>query len=116
MSEAVERRRALRKAATDAERLLWRHLRNRALNGYKFKRQYAVAPFIVDFMCLSPRVGVEIDGGGHYEENTTISDEARTEWRNERGAHVIRFPNNEVLFQTESVLERILAVLDGLKK
>jgi very-short-patch-repair endonuclease len=114
MTDAVEKRRQLRKAQTDAEALLWRHLRNRALNGYKIRRQYSVAPFIIDFMCLSPRVGIEIDGGGHFEENKRVTDEERTQWLEERGVHVIRFTNVEVLFETEAVLLRILSTLDGL--
>jgi very-short-patch-repair endonuclease len=116
MSEAVERHRALRKAATDAEQLLWRHLRNRDLNGYKFRRQYSVAPYIVDFMCLIPRVGVEIDGGGHFEPEKIVSDEERSEWLYERGVYVIRFTNTEVLFETEAVLQRILDTLEGFKR
>jgi len=112
----VERRRRLRKAATDAERVLWRLLRSRSLGGYKFRRQYSVAPFIVDFVCLMPRVGIEIDGGGHFEPEKLMSDEERTDWIVERGFHVIRFTNTEVLFETEAVLERILSELDRLSQ
>ena len=59
--------RALRKRMTDAERLLWRHLRNRELGGLKFKRQYPVGPFIVDFICVEKNVVIEVDGGQHAE-------------------------------------------------
>ena len=52
---------------TDAERKLWRHLRNRELGGWKFKRQYPVGPFIVDFICLEKNVVIEVDGGQHAE-------------------------------------------------
>ncbi len=112
----LEKRRRLRKAATDAERALWRLLRSRSLGGYKFRRQYSVAPFIVDFMCLKPRVGIEIDGGGHFEETKLMSDEARTDGLVERGVHLMRFTNVEVLFETEAVLQRIFDELERLSK
>jgi len=59
--------RALRKRLTEAERLLWRHLRNRELGGWKFKRQYPVGPFIVDFICVEKNLVIEVDGGQHAE-------------------------------------------------
>jgi very-short-patch-repair endonuclease len=59
--------RALRQRMTDAERLLWRHLRNRELGGWKFRRQYPVGSFIVDFICLEKNVVIEVDGGQHAE-------------------------------------------------
>ena len=54
---------ALRKRMTDAERLLWRHLRNRELDGWKFRRQYPVGSFIVDFICVEKNLVIEVDGG-----------------------------------------------------
>ena len=59
--------RALRKRMTDAERLLWRHLRNRELDGWKFRRQYPVGSFIVDFICVEKNLVIEVDGGPHAE-------------------------------------------------
>lgn len=63
-----QRAKALRKRLTDAERLLWRHLRNRELGGWKFRRQYPVGPFIVDFICVENNIVIEVDGGRHAED------------------------------------------------
>ncbi len=60
--------RRLRKHPTDAERLLWCHLRLRQLGGYKFRRQQPLGPYIVDFVCLEQRLIVEVDGGQHAEQ------------------------------------------------
>jgi len=57
--------RKLRKNMTDAERLLWQHLRNRQLGGYKFRRQRPIGPYIVDFVCLEKKLVIEVDGGQH---------------------------------------------------
>lgn len=55
----------LDKNMTDAERLLWRHLRNRELGGHKFRRQCPVGPYIVNFVCLEKKLVIEVDGGQH---------------------------------------------------
>jgi very-short-patch-repair endonuclease len=99
---------------TDAERLLWRHLRNRELGGWKFKRQYPVGPFIVDFVCLEKNIVVEVDGGQHAENEE--SDRLRSEFLNKMGYRVYRFWNNEVLQETEAVLSRIFEILSGSAK
>ena len=104
--------RALRKRMTDAERLLCRHLRNRELGGWKFKRQYPVGPHIVDFICVDKNVVIEVDGGQHAENED--SDLQRSAFLNKMGYRVFRFWNNQVLQETEAVLEAILAILaDG---
>jgi len=64
---AREIARALRKRMTEAERRLWRHLRNRELGGWKFRRQYPVGPYIVDFICVEKNLVIEVDGGKHAE-------------------------------------------------
>jgi len=96
----------LRKNQTDAERKLWRCLRARELGGFKFRRQYPIAPYIVDFICVEKRLIVEIDGGQHV--TMTELDNTRTEFLNARGYRVLRFWNNEVLQQLDAVLARIL--------
>jgi very-short-patch-repair endonuclease len=105
-----QRARALRKRMTDAERLLWRHLRNRELGGWKFRRQYPVGPFIiVDFICLENNVIIEVDGGQHAENEAL--DLQRSAYLNKMGYRVLRFWNNEVLQETEAVLNEIYAIL-----
>jgi very-short-patch-repair endonuclease len=64
----VDRARGLRQTMTDAERVLWRHLRNRQLSGFKFRRQHEVDRYIVDFVCTEALLIVELDGGQHADE------------------------------------------------
>jgi very-short-patch-repair endonuclease len=104
-----QRARALRKRMTDAERLLWRHLRNRELGGWKFRRQYPVGPFIVDFICLEKNVVIEVDGGQHADKEEL--DSQRSAYLNKMGYKVFRFWDNEVLQETQAVLTGILAIL-----
>ncbi|MFI5329930.1 MAG: endonuclease domain-containing protein [Desulfobaccales bacterium] len=101
--------RALRKRLTDAERRLWHHLRNRELGGWKFRRQYPVGPFIVDFICVENNLVIELDGSQHAENEA--SDLQRSAYLNNMGYRVCRFWNNQVLQETEGVLEAIFAIL-----
>ncbi len=99
----------MRKRLTDAERLLWRHLRNRELNGSKFRRQYLVGSFMVDFICLEKNLVIEVDGGPHAENEE--QDIQRSAYLNRMGYRVFRFRNNQVMQETERVLEAILEIL-----
>jgi very-short-patch-repair endonuclease len=99
----------LRKNQTKAEIKIWRYLKNRALAGYKFRRQCPIGPYIVDFVCFERMVVLEIDGGQHADQ--THRDARRTEYLKSRGFKVIRFWNNEVLGDTDSVLSVIQATL-----
>jgi len=96
---------------TNAERLLWQHLRNRELGGYKFRRQRPIGPYIVDFVCLEKKLVVEVDGGQHAGQ--VELDTKRSGYLKEKGYQVLRFWNNEVLKEIESVLTVILLSLDG---
>lgn len=102
--------RAMRAAPTDAEHLLWFEIRNRLLNGYRFNRQVRIGGYIADFVCRSERLIVELDGGQHSE---SAHDERRTRDLNQRGYRVLRFWNDEVVFERGAVLDMILAVLEG---
>ena len=102
--------RKLRKQPTDAENLLWKHLRARQLNGYKFRRQHFIDPYIVDFFCMESGLIVEADGGQHDEQRKY--DTERTVYFESRGYRVIRFWNNEILDNIDIVLERIMKLLD----
>lgn len=97
--------RNLRKRSSDAERLLWFYLRDRRIEGYKFRRQYIIGPFIVDFVCLEKKLVIEVDGGQHAE--MMDEDFKRTEFLNNQGYTGLRFWSNEVLKETNSVLELI---------
>ena len=97
--------RNLRKNQTDDEKLLWQHLRNRQMLGQKFRRQFPIDTFIVDFVCLELKLIIELDGGQHAEQ--IEYDRHRTEKLQQRDFKVMRFWNNEVLQNTAGVLETI---------
>ena len=97
--------RMLRSQMTDAERLLWHHLRARRLGGFRFRRQMVIEPFIVDFACLDVKLVVEADGGQHEEQQDRDSE--RTAYLESLGYRILRFWNHEILNGTQAVLERI---------
>jgi len=96
--------RRLRAHSTDAETLIWRFLRSRQLAGAKFRRQYPVGPYILDFCCEELKLVVEIDGSQHLEPNGIKEDQKRTRFLERRGLRVLRFDNHQVLTETEAVL------------
>ena len=102
--------RDLRKNATDAQRKLWQHLRNRQVNGIKFRRQYPIAGYVADFAAPSIRLVIELDGGQHLLQ--TEYDQQRTERLGCNGYKVLRFWNDDVLLRTEQVLSEIIRVTD----
>ena len=101
------RARALRASSTDAEQLIWRHLRNRQLLDMKFRRQHPVGAFIADFACLEAGLIVEIDGSQHSEPQAAIKDEHRTLVLQQAGFDVLRFDNRQVLQEVDGVLTSI---------
>ncbi|SDU07575.1 endonuclease domain-containing protein [Halopseudomonas salegens] len=100
----------LRRQMTDAERVLWYHLRSHRLAGQKFRRQQPLGKYVVDFVHFGARVIVEADGGQH---NESPHDVARDEWLQAQGFRVLRFWNNEILLNTQQVLEVIYAAVEG---
>lgn len=96
--------RTLRANATDAERKLWNHLRNRQLADLKFRRQATVGPYIADFLCVERSLIVEADGGQHGDEQ----DRLRTSYLQSRGYSVLRFWNDDILRNMDGVLTMIL--------
>jgi len=103
------RARALRNAATPAERELWHHLSRSQIDGFKFSRQMPIGPYVCDFLCRSARLVIEIDGFSHDARLT--SDTSRTEWLERAGYRVIRFTNDDVFQRIEGVLTIIRKVL-----
>jgi acyl-CoA thioester hydrolase len=101
--------RALRARATDAERLLWSRLQNRALAGAKFRRQVPFPPYTVDFCCFEAKLIVELDGSQHVDQ--VEYDGARTARLESDGFSVVRFRNQDVLANTNGVLEALMAEL-----
>jgi len=94
----------LRNNSTDTEKYLWKYLRGRQLEGFKFRRQHPIGKYIVDFINLERKIIIEVDGGQHLENK---KDELRDKWFEEQGYEVLRFWNNEVLTNIEGVLESI---------
>ena len=97
--------RDLRNAPTDAERLLWRHLRSRQIEDCKFRRQHPYGDYILDFVCLERRVGIELDGSQHIDAATY--DENRSRFLQLAGFRVLRFWNSDVFHELDGVLEVI---------
>ena len=112
MVTLTERARTLRKTPTDAEKRLWKHLRNRQMEGHKFYRQYPIPPYYVDFLCRTKKLVVELDGGQHADR--VAEDERRTAYLEGKGYKVLRFWNNDVLRNTDGVLEEIVMCLKSL--
>lgn len=106
----TRRARALRQSDNDAEQRLWSNLRNRQLGGFKFVRQLPIGPYFADVACRERMLVVEIDGSQHAG---SLSDQRRNAFMQSAGWSVLRFWNVDVLRETDSVLETILAVLDG---
>jgi very-short-patch-repair endonuclease len=104
--KTLARSRALRRDSTEAEKRLWSILRDRNLDGWKFRRQVAIESFIVDFCCIEARVIVEIDGEQHADARKHY-DDVRTRELRTRGFKVLRFWNSEVLQGAEEVAEEI---------
>lgn len=97
--------RSLRGQQTDAERKLWFALRDRRLGGFKFVRQEAIGPYIVDFVCRERGLVIEVDGGQHAENK---NDARRDAYLTSERYRVLRFWNNDVLINREGVLLSIL--------
>ena len=108
------RARELRKGQTDAEALMWSKLRARQVLGLKFRRQHPVGNYFADFACIEVGLIVELDGGQHGEEEAAEYDERRTAHLAAAGFQVLRFWNNEVLNETEAVMEKLFQTVQTL--
>ncbi|MBI1214275.1 MAG: DUF559 domain-containing protein [Alphaproteobacteria bacterium] len=102
------RARTLRRNQTDAEKIIWHELKAKRFQGLKFKRQHPVGPYFADFICIEKKLIVEIDGGQHCGN---AADEARTDFMTQKGYEVVRFWNNDVLQNTQGVLEALFLAL-----
>ena len=102
-----EYRRLLRKSETPAERMLWKKLRGKQLDGYRFRQQHGFGPYVLDFYCPALRLCIELDGGIHDEEVTRQKDEDRTDFLRQNRIQVVRFKNEEVEQNIDNVLDRI---------
>lgn len=104
--------RKLRREMTDAERRVWTHLRRHQLAGFRFRRQFPVGSYIVDFICLEAKLVIEIDGGQHLE---SVADARRDACLVQQGYRVLRFWNHDVLMRTKEVLAVIFEALGSAR-
>jgi very-short-patch-repair endonuclease len=105
--ELESRRKELRNNSTYAEVFFWQQIKKGQLEGRKFKRQTSIESYIVDFYCPKEKIVVELDGGVHFNEEARKYDKERTEYLESIGLRVIRFENQDVLKNTEYVMNTI---------
>jgi very-short-patch-repair endonuclease len=110
--ERILQARALRKAMTGVELMVWDQLRKRQIAGFKFRRQAPIGRYVVDFVCLSERLIVEVDGPSH--DFTVDADRRRALWIQSQGYRLINFTADEVLQDPETVGLTVAAALSGV--
>ena len=102
------KRRFLRTHQTPAEKTLWHYLRRKQVQDERFLRQFSVDKYVIDFYCPRLKLGIELDGAEHYGSHDRVKyDKNRTKYLEKFGIKIIRFKDEEVLANNESVLERI---------
>ena len=104
-----EKRRRLRNNAPAAETVLWSRLRRKHVHGYKFRRQYSVGPYVIDFYCPALKLAVEIDGDSHFVADAVTQDKQRQDYIESFGVQFLRFTNEQVYRNLDHVLETIAA-------
>ncbi|HLF36181.1 MAG TPA: DUF559 domain-containing protein [Cyclobacteriaceae bacterium] len=102
-----EFRRRLRNNLTPAEAVLWRYLKNKQLENRRFRRQFSVGKYVLDFYCPAEKLGVELYGEGHFSEEGKTYDAERGQFINHLGIRIIRFENEEVFEDIKGVLDKI---------
>jgi very-short-patch-repair endonuclease len=108
-----ETARRLRLNATNAEMMLWRHLRAFEARGTHFRRQVPIGPYVADFACMASRLLIELDGSQHGLASNKIKDNQRSRWLEAEGYRVIRFWNNDVTENLDGVLDTVHAAIYG---
>ena len=108
LPKALERARGLREDMTDAERAIWRLLRDRRIEGWRFRRQEPIGRYIVYFICFEVRLIIEVDGGQHFESK---ADEERDAYLRSQGFRVLRLWNTDVLARRDGVYRAIMTAL-----
>jgi adenine-specific DNA-methyltransferase len=109
---SVRQARRFRKRATEAEKKLWSHLRNRKVAGLKFRRQHPIGDRTADFFCAEVNLAIELDGSGHHRHLTETSDLDRAIDLYEKGIRILRFNNTDIFKNLNGVLNKIIYVVD----
>ena len=107
--------RKLRQSSTKEERILWQLLRNRQFKNLKFKRQFPIGNYVVDFVCEEIKLIIELDGGQHNEPENIEADNLRTEFLENKGFKVIRFWNKDINLNISGVYELLSNEVEKLK-
>ncbi|MBK8350928.1 MAG: endonuclease domain-containing protein [Chitinophagales bacterium] len=110
----VENAKELRQRQTKAEEILWQFLRNKNINGLKFRRQHYIKNYIADFYCSEKMLSIELDGGIHLNKEQIEYDEFRTKVLNELGITELRFTNEEIIENVTAVINKIKSELNKL--
>ena len=100
---------------TQSETILWKALRHE-LRAYRFRRQHPIGDYIADFICLSKRLVVEVDGGYHSQADQQRADQIRTDYLAQKGFEVMRFKNEEVDFDVKAVISMIKEKLINIEE
>lgn len=101
---------------TQAEIILWSGLKNRQVKGFKFRRQYSIDSYVVDFYCAQVKLAVEVDGGSHFTEEAIEYDEDRQRNIEQLGIQFLRFTNTDVKTNLDEVIKEIAGKLWELEK
>ena len=96
MNDINQKARELRKNMTSQERKLWNIIKNRQFYGHRFRRQFPIGNYIVDFVCREAKIIIELDGGHHNQPEDIIYDKARSAFLVDEGYQVVRFWNNDI--------------------
>src|SRR5689334_6465816 len=112
---SVRAARRFRKTPTEAESRLWSELRNRLLLGFKFRRQHPLGKRVFDFYCEEVKLAIELDGSGHSYDLKRQDDLDREIEAYEQGVRILRFGNDEVFQNMDSVLNEIIYAIDPQK-
>jgi very-short-patch-repair endonuclease len=110
-----KRRRYLRSHLPKAEVLLWMHLSNRQMLGYKFRRQYSVDKFVIDFYCPELRLAIEVDGDSHVTPRARVYDRGRQHHIESFGIRFLRVMNEDVYHNLDAVLDEIAATIRSIE-
>jgi len=112
-----KKRKELRNNPTDAEKILWQYLKGRQILGFKFRRQYSIDGFVVDFYCTKVKLAIELDGDSHFSSNEAIEyDLDREHHIKKYGIRFLRFKDEEVFENIDAVVNSIEEKLKGLSE
>ena len=109
------RRQNLRNNAPKAEQLIWYYLKGKHLHGFKFRRQYSVGPFVIDFYCPELRLAIEIDGDSHFQKGAEECDKRRQKYIEKHNIQFLHFNNVDVYKNIDGVLETICEMIFKIK-